>query len=195
MKKVLNFGYDEIPYSDNNEYFNFLLDKCKEASIKRNENEMAIKSISKFVDGNALKDRRSNQEVSSSTYLIYDRDTELTKIGFSWNPLKRLFLLQSNFIHATLIYAIEGNYEHELHQRYKNCRKNGEWFDLDLPQIVDIAVNYPKREDTYLSSKVYFTEDVFEGKDVSATLREIVDSNLLRIRNEVKNIEQIHWVI
>lgn len=186
--------YNLSDHSLYNDYFNELIDNCIEKSVCKNEDKMTLEAISRMLDKNAIADKRSRDNQCCSTYLIIDRDTKLTKIGMSYNPLKRLFSIQSEFPHAILVFAIEGNYEHELHRRYKSFWHGGEWYRLGAEQYVDIAVNYPKRSDTYLDTNTYFSEDAVT-KEFSKICRRIVDSNLLKERNKVKGVNQIHWVI
>jgi hypothetical protein len=81
-------------------------------------------------------------------YLIFDPYTELTKIGKSDNPQKRLKELRS----TPTILAAPTNYslieawmgpesiERDLHEEYADDRMRGEWFDLSEQQRNDIQI-------------------------------------------------------
>mgnify|MGYP000323016567 CR=1 FL=1 len=89
----------------------------------------------------------------SYVYLILDRDSGLTKIGFSHDPIKRLKELTSqktllpsphNF---DLIEAFTGTMEEEkmLHNQYVKYRVRGEWFDLLFNDRMDIGYCFEYR--------------------------------------------------
>lgn len=71
-------------------------------------------------------------------YLIFDKNTKLTKIGFSKNPKKRLYVLQTSNPHLILVYSNESLIEKELHKEYRSKRVFREWFRLNLEDYISI---------------------------------------------------------
>ena len=70
-------------------------------------------------------------------YLIQSLESGYYKIGVSNNPQKRIKQLQTgNPTVLRLIYTFESEYSHQIesffHKRFSYCRKEGEWFDLDI---------------------------------------------------------------
>jgi hypothetical protein len=65
--------------------------------------------------------------------LILDEITGYHKIGRSKNPIKRERTLQSEKPTISLFYYCEvpAKIESILHEKYKDYRVRGEWFDLD----------------------------------------------------------------
>ena len=74
-------------------------------------------------------------------YLMLDKNTGYHKIGRSINPNKRERTLQSEKPTITLFYHCEVPVKIEtiLHEKYKDYRVRGEWFDLDEEQINEIV--------------------------------------------------------
>ena len=62
-------------------------------------------------------------------YLIYDKNNNSLKIGFSKSPKSRLKYLQSNKLF--LIDYFKGNTKDEkiLHKKFKSLRLASEWFE------------------------------------------------------------------
>ena len=71
------------------------------------------------------------------TYLIYDNN--MYKIGRSIEPENRLKQIKAHNPAAKLICTIDKDIEKELHNKYKNKRVGGEWFDLTESDISYIA--------------------------------------------------------
>ena len=66
-------------------------------------------------------------------YLIVNREEKFCKIGYSIEPKSRLAQLQTgNPYPLELLSVIEGEIqlEKEIHERFKECRLQGEWFVL-----------------------------------------------------------------
>jgi hypothetical protein len=77
------------------------------------------------------------------TYLIYNPENNLTKIGMSKRVFKRYQGL-CNEVSNSLKLIGYSNRDHEtnLHLEYKDYRKFGEWFDLSDSMIENIINNY-----------------------------------------------------
>lgn len=81
--------------------------------------------------------------VDTYTYFI-DINGEYIKIGTSKEPARRLGQLQVNCPYeARLVGVLRGDYERELHKRFKHLRHRGEWFRLDK-QILDLVAEHVK---------------------------------------------------
>ena len=64
------------------------------------------------------------------TYCIRQQVTNYLKIGKSENPQRRLKELQTGSpTTLTLLHSIEGDFESELHQKFREFNLNGEWFE------------------------------------------------------------------
>ncbi|WP_186001595.1 GIY-YIG nuclease family protein [Streptomyces sp. IB201691-2A2] len=68
-------------------------------------------------------------------YLIGSPDSALVKIGWTDNPKRRLRNLQTGSpvpLHLLALFEFEGGsiVEAELHRRFADKRRHGEWFDL-----------------------------------------------------------------
>lgn len=84
---------------------------------------------------NFITDCESKSHIK--TYLIKDTKTGLIKIGRSENPQKRLFSLQcGNTNKLELIHVIDANIEQKLHYKFAHKRLRGEWFNVELGEVV-----------------------------------------------------------
>lgn len=88
--------------------------------------------------------RKQPDSIKTYTGYIYlISDGEYTKIGKALNPFFRLQAhqisnprkLQLLFYKESLMYSLE---EKRLKDKYRNKKKNGEWFDLSQEDIEDI---------------------------------------------------------
>ena len=70
------------------------------------------------------------ESVNQKTYLMYSNDTCLYKIGKSENVENRLNTIVRFGVNAEVVHIIDKNIETELHRKFKEKRKKGEWFDL-----------------------------------------------------------------
>lgn len=94
------------------------------------------------------------------TYLIKDTETGLIKIGRSENPQKRLFSLQcGNTNKLKLIHIIDANIEQKLHYKFAHKRVRGEWFSVELGEVVSHV------ESMDLSACQVSTKEVKERKE------------------------------
>lgn len=76
------------------------------------------------------------------TYLMKDENTGFVKIGKSIHPQKRESTLQSEKPVISLFKVCDKLIESELHNKFKNKRIRGEWFDLTKEDITYILSNY-----------------------------------------------------
>jgi hypothetical protein len=72
-------------------------------------------------------------------YLIFDKNTRLTKIGKSVNPEKRLHALKISAPHLELIFFSDQFEEKELHSHFSRKRISREWFKLTKDDIIKIT--------------------------------------------------------
>jgi len=76
----------------------------------------------------------------SKTYLLFNSHSGLYKIGKSINPAQRLKSIQNMTPGTELLMFCNSDIESELHEKYKERRHSGEWFELsenELEELVD----------------------------------------------------------
>jgi len=73
-----------------------------------------------------------------NTYLMKDSHTGYIKIGKAMNPNKREKSLKCGNPTIKLIAVCNQNIETKLHQRFKDKRVSGEWFNLSNNDILDL---------------------------------------------------------
>jgi hypothetical protein len=78
----------------------------------------------------------------TKTYIMKDNNTGFYKIGKSVNPRLRERTLQSEKPSIKMIKVFDKDIEKELHNKYKEFRVRGEWFDLNKIQINYICTKY-----------------------------------------------------
>jgi hypothetical protein len=103
--------------------------------LNENECEKRIKEMS------GHRNYQKNRIEMTNIYLMLDENTGYHKIGRSKNPNKRERTLQSEKPTISLFYHCEvpAKIESILHEKYKDYRVRGEWFDLDEEQINEIV--------------------------------------------------------
>ncbi len=85
---------------------------------------------------------KKERKKSGFLYLVKDNASNLIKIGITTNYKSRLKQLNRMVPHGIIpvaIYPAE-NYEvleKDVHERYKDKRVNGEWFDFDNADVED----------------------------------------------------------
>lgn len=80
-------------------------------------------------------------------YLIFDKISRLTKIGFTKNIKKRFASLKVGNPFIIVVWYSFNNTEKNLHNIYKNKRIKGEWFALDITdykEIIGFSNGLPK---------------------------------------------------
>jgi hypothetical protein len=70
------------------------------------------------------------------TYIMYDKPSKLYKIGKSVNPKRREKTLRSSVPFITMLGIIDKNVEKQLHDKFSDKRKRGEWFKLNNQDIL-----------------------------------------------------------
>jgi hypothetical protein len=80
--------------------------------------------------------------INYKTYILKDETNNFYKIGKSVNPIIREKTLQSEKPTIKMIKVFNKDIEKELHNKYKEFRVRGEWFDLNKIQINYICTKY-----------------------------------------------------
>jgi len=84
----------------------------------------------------------SNIKKKKKTYVMYDNNTNLYKIGKSHSIIFREKTLSSQMpLIKTILYS-DLDYENILHEKYAEKRVRGEWFNLDANDILDIIKEF-----------------------------------------------------
>lgn len=119
----------------------------REAEIRREAAERlrAIRPMKVRSPAPGLPFRPKHQASGSCTYMIGAEGSNLVKIGWAKEPKNRVSYLQiGSPLLLALLWSDEGPYEGPLHQRFKDYRVRGEWFDLtslgDPVEVVTAAV-------------------------------------------------------
>lgn len=89
-----------------------------------------------------FKNNSIKKEDNFKTYIMYDSNTEMYKIGKSKNPKFREGTLQSKKPTIDLILICDKDIEIELHCKFNSKRGRGEWFSLDSDDVLDIIEEY-----------------------------------------------------
>lgn len=125
-------------------------------SLIRNEKSIAVEYFAypcteiiqpqkrEIVLDNSVVVRTINDKTKSSTktYLMKDNLIGYTKIGKSVDVLKRERTLEAQNPNISLFAVCQQDIESELHKKYKEYRKRGEWFELKEQQIEEILKEY-----------------------------------------------------
>lgn len=74
------------------------------------------------------------------TYIMFDPSTGLYKIGRSGMVRTRLSKLSSKHPGITLIATVNLNIERDLHIKYSEFRRHGEWFNLSESVVESIII-------------------------------------------------------
>lgn len=104
--------------------------------ITKNENV-----LNEFICDN-FKNNFLKKQDDFKTYIMYDSNTEMYKIGKSKNPKFREGTLQSKKPTIDLILICDKDIEIELHCKFNSKRGRGEWFSLDSDDVLDIIEEY-----------------------------------------------------
>ena len=88
-----------------------------------------------------------------SIYLIQSQEDGYYKIGVSKHPKKRVKQLQTgNSSELKLIETYQSEHANKiekiLHNQLLHCKKEGEWFDISLPDALSFDVQCKKIEET-----------------------------------------------
>lgn len=91
-------------------------------------------------------------------YLIQSLEEGYYKIGVSKNPKKRIKQLQTgNSSELKLIHSYPSEYAHKIekaiHNLLKHCKKEGEWFDMSLPDALSFDVKCKQIEENIVILK------------------------------------------
>ena len=89
------------------------------------------------------KESKENKPLKKAvSYLMKDNRNGLYKIGRSRNPKFRESTLQSEKPDISMVKVFKKDHESELHQKYKDQRVRGEWFELNKVQVKFICTHY-----------------------------------------------------
>jgi ribosomal protein L16 Arg81 hydroxylase len=116
---------------------------------EKNESEEGIEKENDIAEEDEyisiIKENRKFKTKKTAIYLMYDEHTKYYKIGRSLNPTKREKTLQSEKPSIVLKYSFSGVIDDEsaLHDKFKDKRIRGEWFNLDELDI-DYIIKYFK---------------------------------------------------
>jgi prophage antirepressor-like protein len=80
--------------------------------------------------------------INLKTYIMYDENSNLYKIGVSKNPKQRESTLSSQIPKIKIILFLDRNIEKLLHKLFENKRVRGEWFKLDSDDIISLVCDY-----------------------------------------------------
>jgi hypothetical protein len=108
----------------------------------RHNNKNIFIDDSKFEDKIKKIRKENKSQIKYKTYIMKDELNSLYKIGKSKNPRLREKTLQSEKPSIKIVKVFEENIEKELHNKYKEFRVRGEWFDLNKIQINYICTKY-----------------------------------------------------
>lgn len=106
------------------------------------------------MNGQAGNNERPQEGKEGFVYIIHALETTRIKIGFSFEPAERLGVLQtaSPFL-LVLIGTCPGSFslERQMHDRLKDHRCIGEWFEFDPQEALKLLKQISKAEERELS--------------------------------------------
>jgi len=177
-------------------------------SIKNNYKTLSIEAFGDLdsFQYNELEYMVNNQDkqFDSYIYFIYSRDNNLMKIGKTRNIERRIRQIKNQMISSGYTGEIElkalhltfSGYEHQLeryyHQKYRNHRIKGEWFNVSLDKIVNENMT-----DLYnYFNGIHYFFDILESKENLKPEIEFSDLKLISTINNgnVKNYLIKHFV-
>lgn len=82
------------------------------------------------------------KETNQKTYLMFDENTKLVKIGRTNNPKLRETTFKNSNPFIKCIYICNNDVEIMLHRKFKNKKIKGEWFKLSDDEIANIVIDY-----------------------------------------------------
>lgn len=131
---------DEVGiYSKSNRSISYTLATFISFRLQRSKGVYKTRPLPHHTTMSTKKEKLNNKE--QKTYLIYNVNTNMYKIGRSNDPSRREATLQSEEPQLKLISTCEENIEKFLHKKYKSKRVRGEWFILtqqDVDEIIEI---------------------------------------------------------
>lgn len=90
----------------------------------------------------SMKNICTKRDKPYKTYIAFDENTLLYKIGRSSNPFKRIKSSSTFSPFVKLMFVSDRDIESVIHDRYSKYRRLGEWFDLSEKDLCDIVNNY-----------------------------------------------------
>jgi hypothetical protein len=87
---------------------------------------------------NETKEKRIDER--KQTYILVNKSNNRYKIGESINPKGRLITLRSEEPEIEFLYSCKSSIisEKELHEKFKDKRYIGEWFNLDSKDLIHL---------------------------------------------------------
>jgi len=112
--------------------------------LARGEYSSSVFSDIDLTDYEALEMSMATKEVGNfSTYMIFNPDSGLYKIGKSKNVFRRFESLKCEFNKGLILIGFcKKDVESEVHFQFKDVRVFGEWFSLNTDNILDIFSMY-----------------------------------------------------
>jgi hypothetical protein len=129
IEEVLKSCYDTLKYYEKNKYDDNYINELNDKIF-----------VQEFASHLSYKPKKKKTNV----YVMIDHNTKFYKIGKSINPIHREKTLQSEKPTIELIHSFKAyDYDEKiLHNKYKDKRIRGEWFNLDQYDIDYIKNNY-----------------------------------------------------
>tara|TARA_R100001443_G_scaffold48665_1_gene61053 strand:+ start:8511 stop:9557 length:1047 start_codon:yes stop_codon:yes gene_type:complete len=120
--------------------------------VKKNSLEKSILLLKSYLESKKCVDNlqafssnffhKKKPKPKQKCYIMKDKNTGLYKIGKSNNPKNREKTLQAEKPTIKLIKTFNKDYELYLHEKYKEQRARGEWFNLSKLQVNYICRHY-----------------------------------------------------
>jgi len=91
-----------------------------------------------------VQEKTTKKKSNSFIYLAIDEKNCCVKIGHSTNPKCRESTLQSEKPYIKMMLIAKGTYKDEksLHEEFNYARIRGEWFNLNLHNVISISKRY-----------------------------------------------------
>jgi hypothetical protein len=183
---------------------------------RRKSIEYTLQNLFKKVPNKALNEihyinKLYNNPSFSYVYFLYNEDTGLTKIGCTSNLLKRIKEIVTTFknyvgiipnltllgvimIHKDEMYKLEAR----LHDDYKQFRTFGEWFNVDIKDLIycnfiDSSENSILIQDTFVCVGEYNEYEYFKNINYDYTvslndLEKMADMKVFKCNNCIDSI-------
>jgi hypothetical protein len=135
---LYKFQIEQIIQSCNDTLKYYEKMKYNDADLYDLNKKLIESAYKKLSNDNLHKKKKTN------VYIMIDYNTKFYKIGKSINPLQREKTLQSEKPTIKLIHSFKA-YDYDermLHDKFKDKRIRGEWFNLDQDDIDYIKNNY-----------------------------------------------------
>lgn len=97
-----------------------------------------------MINFNLLRCSKAKKEAGLfSTYIVYNSQNKLYKIGKSKNVFRRVNQLRKDYNKDLSFIGFNSiDYEAEIHFEYRQYREFGEWFSICINEVLDIFLKY-----------------------------------------------------